>query len=93
MEAKHTPGPWTSAGYNVEAGEVTYTFHNDGAKAGELRANARLISVAPELLEQLEKSVAILGAIMDKLEVTPPEKCQKDFIEMVETIKKARGEV
>lgn len=44
-----------------------------------------------DVLTQLEKAVAIIGAILDRFSVEPPEACKKDFVEMVETIKKARG--
>ena len=46
----------------------------------------------PDVLTQLEKAVAIIGAILDRFSAEPPEACKKDFVEMVETIKKARGE-
>ena len=46
----------------------------------------------PDVLTQLEKAVAIIGAILDQFGVEPPEACKRDFVEMVETIKKARGE-
>ena len=46
----------------------------------------------PDVLTQLEKAVGIIGAILDRFSVEPPEACKKDFVQMVETIKKARGE-
>tara|TARA_R100000808_G_C2085099_1_gene107563 strand:- start:122 stop:475 length:354 start_codon:yes stop_codon:yes gene_type:complete len=45
-----------------------------------------------DVLEQLEKAVSIIGAILDQFSAEPPEACKKDFVQMVETIKKARGE-
>jgi len=45
-----------------------------------------------DVLGQLEKAVGIIGAILDQFSVEPPEACKRDFVEMVETIKKARGE-
>ena len=49
--SKHTPGPWEVSGkVQVSTGKTLYLFENRCAKAGELRANARLIAAAPEML-------------------------------------------
>ena len=51
----HTPGPWTTGSYNVEAGpDVTYAVHARDTSAHTLRANARLIAAAPDLLHALK---------------------------------------
>lgn len=59
MSARHTPGPWQAIGTCVgnAKGErrfvvgITRTAY---ASQDEMRANARLIAAAPELLEALE---------------------------------------
>lgn len=55
---KHTKGPWHSTGFNIEVKEgLYYTLDNNSESstpAEELRANASLISAAPELLSALE---------------------------------------
>ena len=58
--SKHTPGPWKVADYLVVTSKGTvYTFENETTKAGELRANARLIAGAPETLAALEALVEV----------------------------------
>ena len=64
-EAKHTPGPWFVTGIRtlyVEArigGGLVQEIaacgptHQDGGYGDQQRANARLISAAPEMLEAL----------------------------------------
>lgn len=67
----HTPGPWAwkiegFAGYKLIAKDGTHVA-DDGSADGEYggwmndpnEPNARLIAAAPELLEALEKIVAI----------------------------------
>lgn len=57
-EAKHTPGPWaTDGGDTVVAmgNQVVVTAPApDGASFDEMKANARLIAAAPDLLEALQ---------------------------------------
>lgn len=51
MSNEHTPGPWEVIdSRHVSTGKTLYLFENVSASAGELRANARLIAAAPELL-------------------------------------------
>jgi hypothetical protein len=54
MSKQHTPGPWTVEGHTVNARGVAYGFANSTASAHELRANARLIAAAPDLLHALK---------------------------------------
>lgn len=68
-EAGHTPGPWAvHLGFAIDDGSVEpmgiYTddgqgnglpiaFRDDDARAGEARANAKLIEAAPSMFEAL----------------------------------------
>ena len=56
--SKHTPGPWaTDGGDTVVAmgNQIVVTAPApDGASREEMKANARLIAAAPELLEALK---------------------------------------
>lgn len=76
MEHKHTPGHWTQDKF----GNVKTPFGNTlvtegvalaGSSNEETRANARLISAAPELLEALQEIIASAdagnAAILDSL--------------------------
>jgi hypothetical protein len=74
MTNKHTPAPWHIEWAMAQGGEAhhvcdsrdmselsiiaTVHFHDD--EAGETKANANLISAAPELLELVEKLDTIL---------------------------------
>ena len=63
----HTPGPWTTRESKEHWGRVDVIIHSEatdvatawqgGTKAN--RANARLISAAPDLLEALEHALVI----------------------------------
>lgn len=59
---KHAPGPWTSQGLAIVASDRSfvgrlYPWCADPQDAECAKANARLISAAPELLEALEMAV------------------------------------
>lgn len=58
-KTKHTPGPWEVVDYNIEVTKgTTYTVNNrGGVGAHELRANARLIAAAPDMLEALKNII------------------------------------
>lgn len=68
--SNHTPGPWRVAPFSSEAHIVNGMADticaikvgrsDESEKAAELKANACLISAAPDLLEQLEKLVGII---------------------------------
>jgi hypothetical protein len=61
MSAKHTPGPWDSSTYEVEANDGTLICNMSGWKSPEAsKANARLIAAAPELLEALKNIYDLL---------------------------------
>ena len=67
--SKHTPGPWeVSDKLHVSTGKTLYLFENKSASYGELRANARLIAAAPEMLAVL---VAARASISDALSPDP----------------------
>jgi hypothetical protein len=58
-KSKHTPGPWTHSQYNVNTSKgAEYLLFNTGPNvtSGELRANARLIASAPDLLEACKEA-------------------------------------
>lgn len=68
MSNKHTPGPWAHInpdGFTVRHPQVysdtgpvcNVTWLGDG-RIDELRANARIIAAAPDLLEALQEIVA-----------------------------------
>jgi hypothetical protein len=53
---------WERVGFNVEAGpDVTYAVHARNTSAHTLRANARLIAAAPELLVALSNMMDLHG--------------------------------
>jgi hypothetical protein len=59
--SKHTPGPWTVGGptgyfYQLEINPSIGKVYGAGE---ELKANARLIAAAPELLEVLEELMSM----------------------------------
>jgi len=61
---KHTPGPWSYDGtptpHRIIANSenIAQCFHVSGdANDDQLRANARLIAAAPELLKLLDRAV------------------------------------
>lgn len=67
MTAQHTPGPWAFAKYSKKrfglgcAGHGAWMFLQtiyEDADSPELRANARLMAAAPELLAALEEVLA-----------------------------------
>ena len=67
MTTQHTPGPWTvtnsglsikSSGHSIHD-RIADVYHSE--KSAEIdRANARLIAAAPELLEALKGTLAML---------------------------------
>lgn len=76
----HTPGPWHILG-SSDAGQVSIEFaytdkdcnrHSgsvaivDGQRGERLRANARLIAAAPDLLEALER---LAGVVRDMVNI------------------------
>lgn len=51
----HTPGPWSCSGASFgDADGIDYTIHAKGMDIS--KANARLITAAPELLEALRRA-------------------------------------
>ena len=60
---KHTPGPWTThLTWSQTNGSGYSIAEDDGDEDGEeMKANARLISAAPEMLDALKKCVNGLG--------------------------------
>ena len=63
---QHTPGPWVTCGYEnliVNDNEGNTIVITPGGSTGtrlEMKANARLIAAAPELLEALETCLAFI---------------------------------
>ena len=96
--AAHTPGPWTTPNAYPYAIQVTSANGwicslqvNKKNATEEQKANARLISAAPELLEALENAAKIINGMHMK---TLPA-CFAPSLEMVNginyAIKKARA--
>ncbi len=92
----HTPGPWT---VGADAYDMKITMlHVDGEsvafikKSADSKANARLISAAPELLEALKLFV---DASLREVIVSGPHKRtegEKVYASARAAIRKARGE-
>lgn len=66
MKAKHTPGPWTTgrAINTVDIGKFSFICPfgaNSADQVAEIKANARLISAAPDLLAALEAIVKMIS--------------------------------
>lgn len=59
MNTKHTPGPWTAGHFNDVRSSDGYHSIANVSSAFELpaKANARLITAAPDLLEAAEEIV------------------------------------
>jgi hypothetical protein len=64
--SKHTPGPWTVGGPTgyINQLEINPCIGVVYGAGEELRANARLIAAAPNLLEALEDLVCLAEAAM-----------------------------
>ena len=60
MGIKHTPAPWHVANGVQVRSEKDQLARVWMMRAGEGKANARLIAAAPELLEALESALTIL---------------------------------
>ena len=92
MTTQHTPGPWT-----VESDRTTVSMAHqavivapapDGASREEMRANARLIAAAPDLLRALERiAVYPCNCPHDSL---PGDECESCIARAA--IAKAKGE-
>lgn len=66
MNAKHTPGPWTTgrAINAVDMGKFSFICPfgaNSADQVAEIKANACLISSAPDLLAALEAIIKMIG--------------------------------
>jgi hypothetical protein len=86
MTSQHTPGPWRIG----DAGFTVFGPPKPGALPETIapvknRANARLISAAPDLLEALE-------ALLDRDPAPPLEKIGAVYVNARAAIAKARGE-
>lgn len=84
---KHTPGPWTMHGPNVKANHEGGPWLADcdlGVEILEAYANARLMAIAPDMLEELE---SILICVESGAGFLPHEY----KLRIVDAIHKARG--
>lgn len=66
--AKHTPGPWRTSKPREEFGlvwarDVEVARSSDYQSLEEQRANARLISAAPEMLSEMKRYLPLLERI------------------------------
>jgi hypothetical protein len=70
MSTQHTPGPWKAEGWenlvvnNADGYTMTLAAGGKGAGLAELKANARLIAAAPDLLAALYASKMALLSCM-----------------------------
>lgn len=92
--SKHTPGPWmvgkhTNDYYQCEVHsynfEIATCWNHGGTIQEEMKANARLIAAAPELLYQLKRIVDYYSQDKDGWE-------SPIFKDCYDVIKKATGE-
>jgi hypothetical protein len=76
----YTPGPWKRADLLVYAlnqggsNQFSAQVQGDGrhgAKLDELRANARLVAAAPDLLEALQATLSMYRAYVTEDEIGP----------------------
>lgn len=99
---KHTPGPWWNSG--LEVGTVPMMdikiAHVSGFNYDQAKANAKLIAQAPDLLRALEGMKWFVDHIMgDQKRVDWGNTFDMDwgkinevFLDMENTLKKAKGE-
>lgn len=107
---KHTPGEWRIAvpmtgddlviesqpGLNYhELARVRAPQYSDGANRDEMRANARLISAAPELLEALIDTEKHLAEYVDAVTMSggSPTKSLAALLRIRAALAKAKGDV
>lgn len=94
MSTKYTKGPWSAVTYNVVTDSgPTYLVSNKDfpVSAHELRANARLIASAPELLEALEHCIAYFEKYKPKFCGVEDDRDCSPYNDAVEAIAKATG--
>ena len=68
--SKHTPGPWTHTEFGVSGptsngNALLADCHNPLIPTPEMKANARLISTGPRMLEALKASNEALSTLAD----------------------------
>ena len=92
-ETKFTPRPWTlldyGYGYKIEP-EICWIGENGRTTKEQLKANAHLLKVAPELYEALEKIMEIELAIAQEYRVQAEDSEIYCIAEKV--VRQARGE-
>lgn len=70
MELKHTPGPWNNGlhdGQVLDNGNQSVcNCYSAFRTPSEIRANAKLVSASPELLEDSVKNLAFLEWVASK---------------------------
>jgi hypothetical protein len=84
--SKHTPGPWTvtKSGVSVDAGMIRIRMEASGW-TDEVKANARLIAAAPDLLAELRIMRDWLQAQLGEwLPVEPAHYPNQQLVEMRE---------
>lgn len=89
---RHTPGPWRADASHVRFSVNTDTLHIAmvnimGMPINEARANALLISSAPEMLEALE----MVGPFLARYDYLEPNGDEL-IIKVADAIAKAKGE-
>ena len=94
-ENKHTPGPWMvgPSGKTIFGGEdelLLASCELTPFTPTTKRANARLIAVAPELLEALEEMVKMYEDVVDCSDLLEPD--SEPTADAKAAIAKAKGE-
>ena len=59
--AEHTPGPWRSTGWRIETHDCGIYGADDSLVVNVLRENARLISLAPEMLLLVKMTAGLIA--------------------------------
>jgi len=91
---KHTKGPW-KVSYGLGS-MVTYAINKSSPDIDETKANARLISAAPEMLEALELLVESISGCPEFVDAMKSHGFDIEVTDSLKTakqaIKKAKGE-
>lgn len=97
---EHTPGPWLdggkSAGWHIEASnsevsEIAWLRSYMGIPDDEIKANARLIIAAPDLLAALKELSSLYDGIYVKISDDEMRLCKEVWTRAEAAIAKAEG--
>jgi len=87
--SNHTKGPWKARDgiVQVVGGGPDYTFYAPGESAGEMRANAHLIAVAPEMYE----AASMAARYLRQAPQPPDRRYEAVLMALDRALKKAAG--